>query len=77
MHKSTKFFDNVFTFIFLLLLGIIVIYSLLQLLSYFGAIPPSETIEKDGYTYILFEEPPEEFIEYNGHTYRLGDSVNE
>lgn len=38
---------------------------------------PPETIEKDGYTYTLYEEPPEEFIKHNGHTYVLGDSVNE
>ena len=37
---------------------------------------PPETIEKDGYTYVLYEEPPEEFIEHNGYTYVLGDSVN-
>lgn len=74
---NNKFFDNVFAFILLLLFGIVVIYCLSRLLSYYGAIPPSETIEKDGYTYILYEKPPEEFIEYNGHTYRLGDSVNE
>ena len=77
MHKLTKFFDNVFAFILLLLFGIFAIFCLYKLILYFDIIAPPETIEKDGYTYILYEEPPEEFIEYNGHTYRLGDSVNE
>ena len=66
-------FDSYFPIAACLIAGIA---CCIVFLNIYSTTPP-ETIEKDGYTYILYEEPPEEFIEYNGHTYRLGDSVNE
>ncbi len=72
----SMFFERDFS-IFLEIFIMLLISVLFAFLGFSFFEEPPETIERNGYTYTIYEEPPEEFIEYNGHTYRLGDSVNE
>ncbi len=54
----------------------IAVVILVSGLIYAEIYEPPKTIEKDGYTYELYEIPPEEFIEYGGRTYKLEREEN-